>query len=106
MRVRIGWSVGIWQAFRLDEGAGAYAARRCFARGGSEEAFALLDELLEVGEQPPAELEPRLPAHWVPAELDRLATPNGNGNGHHRDDLGVRATIIARLRGRPAGKSS
>jgi hypothetical protein len=101
MRGRIAWSVGLWPAFRLKEGAGAYAARQCFSRGGSEEAFALLDELLEVG-GPHTEEVPRLPGHWVPAELERLATPNGNGNGNgnRRDELGVRATIIARERGK------
>jgi hypothetical protein len=110
MRVRIAWSIGLWPALRLDEGAGTYAARRCFARGGSDEAFALLDDLLDVGEMKSA--EPRLPAHWVPAELERLGSPNGNrngngnGNGHHRDELGIRATIIARRRGRPSGRSS
>ena len=113
MRVRIAWSVGLWPAFRLKEGAGAYAARISFARGGSEEAFALLDELLEIG-GPPAEEVPQLPAHWVPAELEHLVLPDGNGNGdgngsgngHRRDELGVRATIIARRRGNPAARDS
>jgi hypothetical protein len=105
MRARIAWSVGLWPAFRLKEGAGAYAARVCFGRGGSEEAFALLDELLEIG-GPVADHVPALPANWVPAELDRLVAPNGNGNGngngHGRDELGIRATIVARRRGNPA----
>jgi hypothetical protein len=107
MRARIAWSVGLWPAFRLREGAGAYAARQCFARGGSEEAFALLDDLLEVGPRSPEE-ELRLPPHWIPAELERLAAPNGNGNGnrHPRDELGIRATIIARRRGNPAADPS
>jgi hypothetical protein len=75
----------------------------CFGRGGSEEAFALLDELLEIG-GPAADHVPTLPAHWAPAELDRLVAPNGNGNGngHVRDELGIRATIVARQRGNPA----
>jgi hypothetical protein len=107
MRARIAWSIGLWPAFRLKDGAGAYAARRCFGRGGSEEAFALLDELLEIGESG-GDRVPRLPAHWVPADLDRLDVPNGNGNGngngHRRDELGVRATIIARRRGNPAAE--
>ena len=102
MRARIAWSIGLWPAVRLRDGAGAYAARRCFARGGGEEAFALLDELLQVGGLRHGEEVARLPARWVPAELERLVAPNGNGNGHHRDELGVKATIIARRRGDPA----
>jgi hypothetical protein len=100
MRARIAWAVGLWAAIRLKEGAGVYAARLCFARGGSDEAFALLDELLAVGV--PHGEGPQLPGHWVPAELGHLAANgngNGNGNGHREDELGVRATIIARERG-------
>ena len=41
--------MGIFPAIWLKEGAGAYAARVSFSRGGSEEAFAMLDRLLEVG---------------------------------------------------------
>src|ERR671924_390481 len=52
MRARIAWAVGIFPAIWLKEGAGAYAARLCFARGGSQEAFALLDRLLAVGSSP------------------------------------------------------
>jgi hypothetical protein len=79
MRGRIAWSLSLWQALRLKSGAGAYAARVCFARGGSEEAFALLDRLLDIGSpSPPA--------------------TNGNGNGHRADDLAIRAAIIARER--------
>jgi hypothetical protein len=77
VRARIAWTVGVWSAIRLEEGAGAYAARVCFARGGSAEAFALLDRMLEVGAL-------------------RRST---NGNGHRRDELGIRATIVARERG-------
>jgi hypothetical protein len=113
MRARIAWTVGLWPAIRLKEGAGTYAARVCFAYWGSERAFALLDRLLEVG-APPGEPaftpapEPALPRHWVPAELEHVASANGNGNGHsngngnghHRDELGIRATIIARESGR------
>jgi hypothetical protein len=87
MRGRIAWSVGIFPSVWLKEGAGAYAAHLGFARGGSEEAFALLDRLLEVGLQPP-----------IPAGVNG----NGNGNGH-RDELGIRATIIARERARSRG---
>jgi hypothetical protein len=62
MRGRIAWSVGIFPSIWLKEGAGAYAARACFMGGGSREAFALLERLLDVGSPP------RRPA-------------NGNGNG-------------------------
>jgi hypothetical protein len=85
MRARIAWSVGLWQALRLKEGAGTYAARVCFSSGGSDQAFELLDRLLEIG-------RPDRPG---------LSTADGNGNGHangngRRDELGIRATIIAR----------
>jgi hypothetical protein len=84
MRMRIAWAVGMFPAIWLKEGAGAYAARACFAQGGSEEAFALLDRLLEVGSS-------RSPA-----------TSNGNGkangNGHRQAELAIRATIEARRR--------
>lgn len=81
LRARIAWGVGIFPSIWLKEGAGAYAARLCFARGGSEEAFALLDRLLEVGSPSPQ-------------------PSNGNGNGHRADELAIRATIIARERAR------
>jgi hypothetical protein len=86
MRSRIAWTVGIWPALRLKAGAGSYAARICFARGGSDEAFELLDRMLAVGSPP--------------AILARMSG-NGNGNGHRRDKLGIRAMIIARRRGNP-----
>ncbi len=82
MRAIIAWTVGVWPAVRLKEGAGSYAARVCFGRGGSEEAFALLDRLLAVG-----------------APLaDQAGT---DGNGHRPDALGIRAMIVARERGNP-----
>jgi hypothetical protein len=87
MRARIAWSVGLWPAVRLKAGAGSYAARICFARGGGDEAFELLERLLAVGSPPAAESASR--------------NGNGNGNGHRRDRLGIRATIIARGRGNP-----
>ncbi|HKH42666.1 MAG TPA: hypothetical protein VKA41_12525 [Solirubrobacterales bacterium] len=84
MRLRIAWVVGIFPSIWLKEGAGAYAARVCFERGGSAEAFMLLDRLLEVG----AASSPR-------------SNGNGNGNGNgHRDELAIRAAIIARERAR------
>jgi hypothetical protein len=106
MRAKIAWIVGLWPAIRLNEGAGTYAARVSFARGGSEEAFALLDRLLEVGPRP--ETEPSLPARWVPADVEVLAEQNGNGNGngHRRGDLGIRATIAARERAKPSAPRS
>src|SRR2546423_12142723 len=53
MRGRIAWRVGLWPARRLRTGAGAYAARVCFVRGGADEAFALLDRMLEIGSPAP-----------------------------------------------------
>jgi hypothetical protein len=92
MRARIAWSVGVFPAIWLKEGAGAYAARACFARGGSEQAFALLDRLLAVGSSPsPAE-----------SNGNTAGNGNGNGNGHRQAELATRATIIARERARIA----
>jgi hypothetical protein len=88
MRGRIAWTVGLWPALRLKAGAGSYAARVCFARGGTREAFELLDLLLAVGAPP---------AKGVPMN----GNGNGNGNGHTGDEPGVRATIIARRLGNP-----
>jgi hypothetical protein len=85
MRGRIAWSVGIFPSIWLKEGAGAYAAHSAFARAESNDAFALLDRLLEVG-SPPA--SPR--------------NGNGNGNGHRADERAIRATIAARARTRAA----
>jgi hypothetical protein len=83
MRASIAWAVGLWPSIRLREGAGAYAARVCIARGGTDEAFALLDRLLGVGSSPTA------------------GSSNGNGNGHRGDQLAIRAGIVARERGNP-----
>jgi hypothetical protein len=83
MRARIAWAVGIFPAIWLKEGAGAYAARVCFARGGSGEAFALLDQLLEIGSSP-----------------SRASNMDGNGNGHRRDEVTIRATVVGRQRAR------
>jgi|SRR5262245_4389834 len=82
MRAQIAWSVGVFPSIWLKEGAGANAARVCFAHGGSDEAFALLDRLLEVGSSAPS------------------GNGNGNGNGHHVDEQAIRAAIIARERAR------
>jgi hypothetical protein len=80
MRLRIAWAVGIFPAIWLKEGAGAYAARVCFARNGSSAAFGLLDRLLEVGSAPPE--------------------PSGKSRrkGRSADELAIRAMIIARER--------
>jgi hypothetical protein len=85
MRGRIAWSVGIFPSIWLKEGAGAYAAHNAFTRGEGNDAFALLDRLLDVGSS--------------------RASPqngNGNGNGHRVDELAIRATIAARARSRAA----
>ena len=50
VRARILAIIGLRQAIRLDEGAGEYAARLVFARDGAEGGFALLEELLSIGE--------------------------------------------------------
>jgi hypothetical protein len=57
MRVRILRVVGLRPALRLNEGAGEYAARVVFARFGTEEGFALLDRLLEGGDEGADRLE-------------------------------------------------
>jgi hypothetical protein len=86
MRTRIAWAVGMFPAIWLKEGAGAYAARACFEQGGSEEAFALLDRLLEVGSSHP------------PAPSNGNGNGNRHGNGHRQVELAIRATIDARRR--------
>jgi hypothetical protein len=78
MRVRIAIAIGIGPALRLDQGAGEYAARVAFAREGADIGFALLDELLAVGDEPGA-------------------AGNGSGNGHAPID--PRALHDARLAG-------
>ena len=88
MRMRIAWAVGVFPSVWLKEGAGAYAARACFARGGSEEAFALLDRLLAVG------------SSSSPEPSNGNGNGNRNGNGHRRAELAIRATIEARERAR------
>jgi hypothetical protein len=83
MRASIAWTVGLWPSIRLSEGAGAYAARVCIARGGTDEAFALLDRLLAV--------------RWSPT----AGSSNGNGNGHGGDQFAIRAGIIPLESGNP-----
>ncbi len=102
MRARLAIQIGIASATRLDRGAGEYAARLCFGRDDADTAFDLLDRLLEQGDgERAAGAKPRLPHHWVPAVVPERSGANGNGNGNgHRDELGVRATVIARQRGK------
>jgi hypothetical protein len=89
MRARIAWTVGVWPSIKLSEGAGVYAARVCIGRGGTDEAFALLDRLLGVGSSPTVN------------SSNGNGKRNGNGNGHRADELGIGAGIIARERGNP-----
>jgi hypothetical protein len=49
MRLRVFVVVGLRQAFRLEEGAGEYAARVMFARHDTDRALELLDAMLAVG---------------------------------------------------------
>jgi hypothetical protein len=86
MRFRIAWAVGIFPAIWLKEGAGAYAAQAGFSQGGSEEAFSMLDRLLEVGSSPPA--------------TNGNGNGNGNLNGDRTAELAIKATIVARERAR------
>jgi hypothetical protein len=108
MRARIAWTIGVWPAIRLQEGAGAYAARVCFSRGGSEEAFALLDRMLDVGPATPAKPDPSLPADWVPAELEDLGPSDGNRNGNGNVDgpriaTGLSPKVDPRVHSAPVG---
>lgn len=89
MRARIAWTVGVWPSIRLWEGAGAYAARVCIARGGTDEAFALLDRLLGVG------------SSGTMNSSNGNGSGNGNRNDHRADELAIRAGIIARERSNP-----
>jgi hypothetical protein len=88
MRARIAWTLGIFPSIWLKEGAGGYAARVCFTRGGVGDAFALLDRLLAVGASP------------SPEPSNSNGNGNGNGNGQHPDELALRAAVIARERAR------
>src|SRR5262249_27207969 len=78
MRIRIAWLIAVGPALALNEGAGAYAARACFKRGGVDEAFALLDRLLDFETGEPVAREPRLPVSWAPATLSQLGRPRRN----------------------------
>jgi hypothetical protein len=91
-RGRIALLFGLRPALRLDEGAGEYAARLCFARYDSDVAFDLLDRLLDVGaaDDESAPLNGASNSH-VPAPSNGhaqvLGRPGSNGNGvkvgHH-----------------------
>jgi hypothetical protein len=89
-RARVAWLLGAGSALRLNEGAGEYAARVCFARYGSDAAFRLLDHLLEVGERD------------EPAPERTAPRTNGNGNGA---DPARRRFVHAVLRARAGGPS-
>jgi hypothetical protein len=75
LRMRIAWLVGLRPALRLNEGAGEYAARITFARDGADRAFDLLDVLLMIG------------------------STEGDRRPRDRDEVLVRAELIARDRG-------
>ena len=106
MRARIAWTVGLGPSLRLKEGAGAYASRVCFARGGSDEAFAILDRMLEIGSPPRAEPGPRVPAHWLPAELEEAGISNGNGNEPRSPSAPVFGSEPAVNGDRPRGRQA
>jgi hypothetical protein len=99
-RTRVAWLLGARSALRLNEGAGEYAARVCFARHGSDAAFRLLDRLLEVGERDqsaPARTGPRTNGNGIGAV-------NGNGNGAvPARRRFVNAVLRARAAGPPPG---
>jgi hypothetical protein len=83
MRFRIAWAVGFFPAIWLKEGAGAYAANLAFSRGGSEQAFALLDRLLEIGSSRGSGLEPAPLARPVPLPAQpRVAVASGKSRRH------------------------
>jgi hypothetical protein len=102
VRAQIAWRVGIFPAVWLKEGAGAYAAQVCFARGGIDEAFALLDRLLDVGSPSAVEGGSKLPPRWAAASLKQLESPNGNGHGNGNAE----ADHAVRGRASPAGARS
>lgn len=82
MRARIAWRIGLRAALYLNEGAGAYAARVSFRRDGADGAFDLLDVLLMIGSR------------------------EGNQRPDDRDELLLRAELIARARGQAQGVRS
>ena len=88
MRFRIAWAVGFFPAVWLKEGAGIYAAHRAFSRGGIQQAFALLDRLLEIGSSPPA------------TKRNGNGNGNPNGSGDRTAELAIKAMIVARERAR------
>lgn len=90
MRFRIAWAVGFFPAVWLKEGAGVYAAQLAVSRGGGEQAFAMLDRLLEIGSPPPARN----------GNVKGNGNVNANGNGDRAAELAIKATIVARERAR------
>lgn len=87
-RVKVAWYLGVGPALRLKQGAGEYAARLCFGRYGADEAFALLEELLDAGR--PARRRDSGAQEQLAKLLAGVRTqaprPNGNGNGHGNGD--------------------
>jgi hypothetical protein len=86
-RIRIAVYCGLPAAFRIDEGAGDYAARVSFSRGDQEAVFKLLDVLLarDTG-QPGQPQNGSAPRPGRNGGTDRGANGNGlatgNGAGH------------------------
>lgn len=90
MRFRIAVFCSLGAAVRLSEGAGDYASRVAAARGDTESAFELLDNLLSVGADPPPDRPPAAPngnGRWPVTRKGppALVSPNGDrapqGNG-------------------------
>jgi hypothetical protein len=90
MRARVWVVVGARQAFRLDDGAGEYAARVVFARHGTKAAFNLLDRLFEVGSEPAPLADPvrRAAQARVAAAIRELAGDAPAAQREHRGQGG------------------
>jgi hypothetical protein len=75
LRARILWRLGPADALRLDEGAGAYAARISFGRDGVDSAFDLLEVLLMIGSREGDRRPLRRAEMLVEAELIARRSP-------------------------------
>jgi hypothetical protein len=87
MRIRIAVFCGLRAALRLSEGAGEYASRVAAARGDAERAFELLDALLAVGADPPADRPPNAlngngSLAVSPEGAPAISSPNGDRAAH------------------------
>jgi hypothetical protein len=111
-RGRIALLFGLRPALRLDEGAGEYAARLCFARYDSDVAFDLLDRLLDLGAGEDAAAQPvngarngHVPAHTNGhgPVLGRLGVNDNGAADGHRGSNGNGAPQEARS---PASRAS